>query len=190
MLLPPPETTPSFAVSLSFATPSFPAASIQHCLIGIRGHFAEIRRPVGRENRTRRCRPACWSVSSGYDRGDGLEGHVQLFGHNLPVRGERRCPGRNRSCRCESGWCCRDESRSTSWAARGRASSLPPPPSAFGPRRDAGPTTLMPTANMPPVFTNWRRVSVAPNTSVDLLFLVAIAYLPFAMIVAAAARLR
>ena len=53
------------------------------------------------------------------------------------------------------------------------------------PFRSSGPTRLKPTTSTPPVFTNCRRESVAPKTFAGFSLMVAIAYLPFAMIVAA-----
>ena len=85
MLLPPPETMPSFTVSLSSLHAKFLSCEIQQCLIGIRGHLAKIGcSPVEETEGTASVRRVI-GVSS-HNRGDGVEGHAQLFGHNLPIR--------------------------------------------------------------------------------------------------------
>ena len=175
MLLPPPETTPSFTESLIFRDTQPLRGEIQQRLIGIGRRFADIRRAAAEKiERAAAVRRAIGVAH--HHGGDVLEACVQLFGHNLPV-------GRERGALAEIALAGANQDGVVGMnlnpgAGERRVERVLRARGLDGFLRTAAPTIPKPTNRAPPVFTNWRRVRVAPKTLTGFSLMVAIALAP------------
>ena len=97
MLLPPPDTMPFFTESLSLWHAQLLRRKIEQRLVGIRGHFAEIRRTVG-EEAERAAAVGRLICRSRYDRVMASNG-IAVLQPRSADRPCRPCPARNRFSR-------------------------------------------------------------------------------------------